>query len=473
MFQELVNQYLKKLKILLQSDTFHCLLIFLIFLYIIVFTKIINYTSKYSGKENIISGRIINFETKEKYLSLIIKGREKIKVNYYYKNKEEKDFYSNLFLYGNRVHLKGSFQVPINNTIPNTFNYKKYLYNNKIYYIFIAKEVKVTNSKNILFSIKNSITKYIYSFKSYKILNLFIMGNKDVLTRETYNVYKINGIAHLLAISGMHITFFILILNFMLQNIKKTYKEIIIIAFLLMYIFLTNFSVSVLRSVLFYFLKNLCKVKKINVSNLKILSLTAVILLLINPFYLYSISFIYSFVITLGLILSKPNKSNKFRTLVRTSYLSFLFSLPITAMINYEINIISVINNIILVPFVTIILYPLSLITVIFKFLDPLLYFCSNIFELLNNIFEKYSLLINIPRLNVILIVIYYFLLLLYIKYHRKRELFFILCILIINKAIPRVDNKYIISYLDQRTSIMIQRLGTLFVIKHLISTAI
>ena len=45
---------------------------------------------------------------------------------------EEKEYLLKTIGIGKAVYLSGSLNSPINNTIPNNFNYKNYLYNKKI-----------------------------------------------------------------------------------------------------------------------------------------------------------------------------------------------------------------------------------------------------------------------------------------------------------------------------------------------------
>ena len=68
--------------------------------------------------------------------------------DYYY------DYKDNLEL-GDKLKVIGTFEVPSNNTIPNIFNYRKYLYNNQIYYLVDADEIKiVSKNTNIFYYIK-------------------------------------------------------------------------------------------------------------------------------------------------------------------------------------------------------------------------------------------------------------------------------------------------------------------------------
>ena len=333
---------MKRLKIILQSNYLYTILLIFIVLIIIVTTKLIKYESIYQNA-NEIKGVIIDINYNLDKVSFTLKSQEKIICNYYLKE-NEKFNYQNLL--GKKVIVKGTIKEVYNNTIPNTFNYKKYLYNNKIYKLFTVSNIEIIKNENIFYKIKNKINNKIDSYqdsiKSY--LSLFILGDKTSLDNNVYDNYRLNGIWHLFAISGMHISLIIIVLNNLLKKIK--FKNIIIFICLLYFMFLTDFSASVMRAIIFYYLKIILDNYKIKLDNKKILFLTAFIILIINPFMIYNVGFQYSFLITYAIMHeSKKITGNYFVKILKISLLSFIVSLPITVNMNYEINILSILHS--------------------------------------------------------------------------------------------------------------------------------
>ena len=440
---------MNKLKTILQLNKYFIIIGLLLFIYVLIFTKFIKYESLYTLNDTIFTGKITNYSFNGNKLTMEVKGKEKVIVNYYFKNEEEKE---NLFF---SLHLKdtisffGTFKEVSNNTIPNTFNYKNYLYNKKIYYTFTATSINIIdNNKNIFYIIKDTLLKKIYSRDNADYLLTFVLCDKSLLNSEDYTSFKNNGIAHLLAISGMHVGILLTILNFCLKKAKENMRFTIISIVLLIFAFLTSFVPSILRVSLFFILNKINKEFNLRYKSIEILLITAYILVLFNPFIVYDLGFIYSFVISFGIMYYQDKiTGNYFNKLFRISLIAFLFSLPINSLVNYEINLTSIISNMVFVPFISLILYPLSLITFIIPILSPLFNFILKITAYLNLIFTKFVLIINIPKMPIVLVILC-FLLLIYLKRNKKLIICLIL-IIALCKVIPLLDNNYYVYYLD------------------------
>ena len=291
---------MKNLKQILQFNKLLVILGIFIFIYIIFFTKIIKYSSKYDIKEEYVTGIITSMKLDGNKLTINIKARENIIANYYVQTEEEKNSIFNTFHLGSKVYLRGSFSEPLNNTVPNTFNYKRYLYNKKIYYIFNISEYKIIKSNNLIYKLKDNLFKKIYNSENSDYYLAFILGDKALLSSDIYDAYQKNGISHLLAISGMHINMLVLLISKIIKSEKKEFFATSV--FLLLYLFLTGITASIMRAIIFYILKKINKLKKLRYSNMHILILSAYLILLIDPFMIYDLGFIYSFVVCFGII---------------------------------------------------------------------------------------------------------------------------------------------------------------------------
>lgn len=438
---------MRSLKTILQYNKLFIVFFIFLCIYILLFTKIIKYESKLDIRKNVFEGVITSIKFEGDRLVLDVKGEERLIAYYYVKSKEEKNTILDVIHHGDKIMLKGTLKVPFNNTIPNNFNYKKYLYNKKIYYTLSVDSYEIIkNNKNILYKIKDKLYKKIINLDNSDYYLAFILGDKTLLSSEIYNSFQSNGISHLLALSGMHINILLLIINMFLKKFKESKRIIITSIILIIFLILTGLTASLQRATIFYILKNINNKFNLRYSNIKLLFIVAFIILFINPFLIYDLGFIYSFIVCFGIFYySDFIKGNYVVKLFKLSLVTFLFSMPITIMVNYEVNLSSIFINMLFVPWISLIVYPLSLISFIIPILNPLFGFTINITNNMNMLFSKISLIINIPKLSIILIILFYLVLLV-----RKKKLYICLfLILIFGKVIVLFDKNYYVYFFD------------------------
>ena len=196
------------MKKVLNSFLFYLIIGIILSIFVILKVYIIKYKSVYQDKVYTLTGKVSKVILSEKKVSFVLKDKENIQMFYY------DDFDLNK---GDKVTVNVLLSTPKKNTIPNTFNYQKYLYNNGIYKVGTVNKIEVIKkNNNILNNLKSSLSKKV-SFNPY--LKLFILGDKKGID-ESYNYYKDIGVAHLLAISGMHVGVFVKYYFFFLKKVR-------------------------------------------------------------------------------------------------------------------------------------------------------------------------------------------------------------------------------------------------------------
>ena len=179
----------------------------------------------------------------------------------------------------------GKIKEPSNNTVPNTFNYKKYLYNNRIYYTVTANKItKIKNNTSLIYYFKNKIEKRINSIpKSKNYLFTFILGDNKL--DDIGSVYQKLGISHLFSISGMHLSLFLTLITFFLKRVSYNiyYKNIVTIIILIIYMLLVN-TISLKRSIIMYILFSLNKLLKLKIKSIDIMLLVLIIMIFTDVF---------------------------------------------------------------------------------------------------------------------------------------------------------------------------------------------
>ena len=416
-----------KLRIILLCDYLYYILFFItcIFLLININKKIDVPILTNNSYELIINDYKINDKTITIYFDNII-GK------YYVDNDEKVKEFKDNYSFGDKIYIEGEISVPNNNTIPNNFNYKDYLYHKYIYYIIKIDKIKmISKNDNIFLNIKNSIYKRIDKIKYNNYLYAFILGKSYYIDSEVLNNYKINGITHLFALSGLHVSMFSSIILFILKKIKLSEKLSYFITslFLIFFAFIASFTPSIVRSVLFFILSSINNVYYLYIKPKYLLYIVFSILIFINPFYIYDTGFILSFCISFFILLfNEKNKiNNNLLSILVISILSTLSSLPIIINMSYEINILGFINNLFFIPYVTYIVFPLSIIVVFISKLSFILNFLIIIMEYISKVSSNIlNVKLIFPKMSLFLIIIYYVLLILIVKKINLKKIFII-----------------------------------------------
>ncbi len=452
---------MKKLKIILQYNLTYKVLIVITLIFSLVFISL-SKESKYSGNEENFSCIILNYEIDGNKLSLDLKCKEKIKGIYYFKTEDEKLAYSKI-KFGDKVKLKGNLTTPKENTIPNLFNYKKYLNNQGIHYILNIEEIEIKNSsKNIFYKIKNIVYNRVEKIPYNEYIYTYILGKNNNLELETLNNYRLNGISHLFALSGLHVSIFSLILLSIFKKLKinKTISYILTCSLLYLFSFISGFSPSILRATIFFTLISFNKLYNLNITETNLLYITFSLLVLSNPYIIYNLSFILSFTTTYFILLtSKYFKSkNIIITLLSISTLSFISTIGLSIYFFGSINPVGILLNIIFVPLVSYIVFPVTIISFLIPSFSKLLLISSSFMETLSNFLVNFKMTIYFPKITLTEVFLYYLLLILIIKTKKRKFIFLIIVLLTFWLIKPKFNYNDEIYYLDvgQGDSILI-----------------
>ena len=282
-------------------------------------------------------------------------------------------------------------------TNDHAFNYKNYLYSQGITNNASIKRLLNYESRQTLFqklqeriSGKSNVDTY---------ASMFVLGIRDDLAQDEYEQLTNLSIIHLFALSGLHI-------HMLMDMIKKVLKFIMPIKFcnylgivlIGIYIYIIPFNISFVRA---YLIMGLSVLFKNYLNKLDCLAIVTVLMLVINPYVIYSLSFIFSYFIYFVILLI--NKNKYFNLLV------YFSSLPIILMVQYRINILSLLLGIILVPLITVLYQSIWLYVIfgnMFKgIVAIIIYFLNNIVVFCND----FSIYLNFLKPTLFFILSYYF----------------------------------------------------------------
>lgn len=389
--------------------------------------------------------------------------------------------------YGDKIKVSGEYIIPDEARNYGGFNYKQYLKTQKVYGIYEADKVEILKYNNLnfieLFSNKVKV-KIIENFN--KILpedtsQLFLgilIGYDDNLSEDIEESFRKSSLTHLLAVSGSHIAYIIVGLSFLLKKLKipKRLTQIITIVFLIFFMYITDFSSSVVRAseMGIILLMSMIFLRKNDIQTT--ISISILLILIENPYKILDIGLLLSYFATIGIIcFSKLNKKSKreltlkerliesIKEMVLITVFANIFVIPIMI---YNFNTISltfVISNVIagiIIGPITIggfILIIISFISIKFTYVISILY--NLLLDLLIQSTNLTSLIplseILVPTPSIVIIIIYYIILFFYMLYiFLKKEYYnrYIMkkiskCILGTSKYIKK-NYKIIIAYI-------------------------
>lgn len=417
---------MKKLKNILQCNYIFYILLVLSLIYSFIFINFIIVKSEYKDSDKNLYGTVIDYKKSKDKTTIWVKGKEMVLVNYY----------SDINVsYGDYIYVYGVFKKPKENGNFNLFNYKRYLLSNKINYVVTASKITIIKKNdNVFYTLKNNLLKRIESANRSKgYILAFLYADKSLIEKDIYTKYQKIGVSHLFAVSGMHVSLISIVLLKLLNKIKERKRYIIVSIFLSIYLFLTNFTISMVRATFQFILFFINKSFKLNIDNSNLVLFLFSILVIINPYNIYNIGFLFSFIISFTLIrCSKLIKGKFIIKSFKISLISFFSSMPVLINNFFEVNFLGIILNIIYIPFVSYILFPLSLVTVLFPSLDNILYMFISYFEKITDFFSNIKFLsFSICKMNIFLIIIYYIIFIYILK--RKKKLIYKIIIVIIS----------------------------------------
>ena len=409
----------------------------------------------------------IQYQTEDIYQIIKITEKEnsnqlylKSKSGYYYTYTKKEEPLE----VGMNIYINSSLENVSTSHVPNGFDYQDYLFKNNIKGILKINEYQILNKRKNIYSLHYIIDKYIstkYQYQTSSFLKALLIGNKNDLDDNLYtNISKI-GIGHLFVISGLHMNIIVLILTKILTllKVKEEKQFVIILFFLIIYYVITFFMISILRIIITNTLNKLNKKYQLHLSSLDIYSINITLVLLFNPFKLFSYSFILTYLISTFIVIINPLlnsykiNNNILKNIIDSiiiSTFSVLVTLPIIININPTINILSIIYNIFYIPFVSYILLPLSIIVIIFPFLENIYLFIINLFINITNKLAGISILeITIPKVNYLVIIIYFILLIyLLLTFESKKKRLLSIVLLLVYVFV--ISNKIIFNNKDQ-----------------------
>lgn len=223
---------------------------------------------------------------------------------------------------GEVVWVQGNPSIILPPKNPGEFNYGQFLANQQIHHShFIDSKIERIGKANhspinmivlqLRESVQERIDRYIHSPHSNQIAKALLLGQKKELEPEVSEAYITAGTMHVLAVSGLHVGiiygfFFLFIKPHQLAGRRRVLYLSFVILIIWLYALITGLSPSVLRAATMFTLMGLAQMKSRSPSMYNALALSALVLLVFDPFIIFSVGFQLSYAAVFGIVLLQP-----------------------------------------------------------------------------------------------------------------------------------------------------------------------
>ncbi|MBP5662146.1 MAG: ComEC/Rec2 family competence protein [Clostridia bacterium] len=190
----------------------------------------------------------------------------------------------------------------------------------------------------------------------HDVLYAMITGDRGPVDAQTYAAFTETGTAHLLAVSGLHISVLLGAVLLLLRRlpIRPVFYLAPLAVFLAFYCLLTGLSPSVLRAALMMLLLLCASAFGTRYDPLNALSLAGLLILSVNPFRLFDCSFQLSFSAYFGI--AAYHRAHRFSALSLTLSAT-LGSLPVTLFVFRRFAPLTLFANLLFVPIASMALF--------------------------------------------------------------------------------------------------------------------
>lgn len=280
--------------------------VFAIFLVIltIILNKIGYEFGKYEGKkEGVFYAKVISEAEEKNYVYSYQAEIDNKKFILYIPKDVEK------LEYGSIIKINAQYTEATRDRNYGGFNYKTYLRTKKIYGIFNVENVEIVKngSDNIIIKlrkyIKSKLREKLKKENSELAISL-IVGDRSHISSEVEDNFKKANLMHMLAISGAHFSYVILIATFISNRLQhKRLGQLIQIIAIIFFMNLTGNTASVVRAGIMSILligSSICKRQNDSLNNIAI---SAIIQIINNPYIIFDSGFMLSYSGVLGIIL--------------------------------------------------------------------------------------------------------------------------------------------------------------------------
>lgn len=270
-------------------------------------------------------------------------------------------------------------QTPLN---PHQFDYSDYLELKQIYHqLYLTKDTfrLISNNKTSIYGYADELRTTInrrliaagFKDETLSIINALLLGQRQNIDKTIYNNYVNAGTIHILAVSGLHVGIILLILNFLFRPLLylkygNTLRPLLIVILLWSFAIIAGLSPSVTRAAAMFSLISVAMHLKRPTNIYNTLIISAFLILLFKPNFLFEVGFQMSYLAVLGIVsiqpilykLLKPKfwLSDKLWQIFTVTLAAQFGVVPISLFYFHQFPGLFFISNIVVIPFLGLIL---------------------------------------------------------------------------------------------------------------------
>ncbi|MET0760517.1 MAG: ComEC/Rec2 family competence protein [Flavobacterium sp.] len=346
-----------------------------------------NYTHQIS---NVEKEHLIEIVLREKLKSTVFNDRYiaivkriddkvstgKILVNFHKNKGNEK-----LFI-GSNLQIKGAIFKHKKPNNPDQFDYGKYLTNKSVlaqtYADVYETKISPKIDKNIWYysdfirnKIITNLKKSNFSKEGLPVVAALILGQQQDISPEVLRDYQLAGAIHILSVSGLHVGFILLFINFLLKPLPKNnlgngIRLVTILISLWSFAVIAGLSSSVVRSVTMFSFVAVGMHLKRSTNIFHTLLVSILLILLFQPSFLFDVGFQLSYIALFFILWLQPLLSNLwlpqnkvvkyFWDILTVSFAAQIGALPLSIYYFHQFPGLFFVTNLIIIPFLSVIM---------------------------------------------------------------------------------------------------------------------
>ncbi|WP_345667534.1 DNA internalization-related competence protein ComEC/Rec2 [Wohlfahrtiimonas larvae] len=249
-----------------------------------------------------------------------------------------------------------------------------HLVNRRIGTANIKEPLKLIQAPNSLMTTRNNISNYFqgHYFQNADLMSALSVGLTHLLDQSTWDLLRQTGTIHLVAISGLHLTFIALwcfiilktLLGFCMIQKPAPYQIAAVISLIIAigYALLAGMSLPTQRALIMFAIFMIALLIRYPILNFQSLATALLIILVLSPFSVVTIGFWLSFTAVLILMLLSQYRFSFIISLLLTQLIISTLAIPIVASFFNEISLISPVANLFAIPWTTLLILPFLLI---------------------------------------------------------------------------------------------------------------